>query len=1038
MNRLFHDNWDRVPVGVPRYGVGEWDHLVHGNHRAVVKVTEKTSAVCAYLPWRRRDRHPECKHVRVVDAATAAVVANSLVVACNREYGEVVFEPVSGAGIYHIYYFVPAEDVNAHAWPRWAFPITRYKPPCCTASPAWLAANNLTDERIRSLPPNEVKWDPNYVMPEGEFPSCPGKVYPAGWRSLPQANLVEFQSRTEFDSFYPMEVVATQAERLRLEHLCRYRPMVLFPEGRLRPIRMTDALPQHWAVRRPEDLDGFTDTVCRNEYFIFQVGVYAHKGTVVGLKVSWSGLKGPGGGEIPPSAITCLNTEGTDQRGKRFVKTLHVETRKVQALWFGVDIPRDATPGRYEGTVRVGGENAEGQVIRLSLEITDEILPDHGDSDHWRLSRLRWLNSTLGLDDETCPPYTDVQVKGLKASILGREIELGQDGFPARLVSFIEMFATGERGRDILAAPVRASAMLEDGKATITLGGCALASLTPAQATFRSASPSGSVLHATHETAVESEGVIVSRIRIRAERSISLKTMRLDVRLPADVARLILWPSDNPNGDACPESYEIEAHKLARLWIGDYNAGLALRLPPGENGWVNRRQGRLRLTKDATACAMALESGPMALAAGEEVEFTVEFYVTPFHPLPRAHWNWRYDHAPYSTSLDIPQGIAAGATIFTQHHDAEANPYICYPLLTADRLKQMADQVHEAGGLFKFYDTVRELSVRAPELWALRSLGNEILSPSVDQLGYDDLADLPLEYQLRNPYLHPFTGMPWMGEHGAGSGYRSCWHSVNKSADLQDGSLMIDGASRWSNFFIESLRWLMQHAGLDGLYFDGHTFDRVALRRVRKVLLRGKPQALIDNHGGPSDMDRTPFYDSLWFGEGADYSKDPDYWLTAVSGIPFGLPGEMLMSTGGAVRGMIYGMSHRYGWSGPEADPSELWRWWSDFDIANARMIGYWQDACPVKVNHARIKATAYLHPGKRFAVVLASWADAPVTVSVDVDWQAIGLSSGDVVARMPEIAPFQHAREDVALDAVTIEPGKGWIVEVNRKGAHE
>ena len=55
MSRFFRDNADRVPAELPEYGVGEWDHLVQGNHRAVVEVGAPAPAVCAYLPWRRRD-----------------------------------------------------------------------------------------------------------------------------------------------------------------------------------------------------------------------------------------------------------------------------------------------------------------------------------------------------------------------------------------------------------------------------------------------------------------------------------------------------------------------------------------------------------------------------------------------------------------------------------------------------------------------------------------------------------------------------------------------------------------------------------------------------------------------------------------------------------------------------------------------------------------------------------------------------------------------------------------------------------------------
>ena len=56
-----------------------------------------------------------------------------------------------------------------------------------------------------------------------------------------------------------------------------------------------------------------------------------------------------------------------------------------------------------------------------------------------------------------------------------------------------------------------------------------------------------------------------------------------------------------------------------------------------------------------------------------------------------------------------------------------------------------------------------------------------------------------------------------------------------------------------------------------------------------------------------------PYIDSLWFGEGFDLEQrgmGPDYWLVEMSGVPFGLPSE-LMAPGNPWRGMLHG-SH--GW----------------------------------------------------------------------------------------------------------------------------
>ena len=41
-------------------------------------------------------------------------------------------------------------------------------------------------------------------------------------------------------------------------------------------------------------------------------------------------------------------------------------------------------------------------------------------------------------------------------------------------------------------------------------------------------------------------------------------------------------------------------------------------------------------------------------------------------------------------------------------------------------------------------------------------------------------------------------------------------------------------------------------------------------------------------------MHLMPYIDSLWLGEGYDYNEEADYWLVEVSGLPFGLMGDMM------------------------------------------------------------------------------------------------------------------------------------------------
>jgi len=53
-----------------RYGVASWPEAGYGNHRVRIGVTTPNDAVWAHIEWRRRDRHPEQKDIRIFDATT--------------------------------------------------------------------------------------------------------------------------------------------------------------------------------------------------------------------------------------------------------------------------------------------------------------------------------------------------------------------------------------------------------------------------------------------------------------------------------------------------------------------------------------------------------------------------------------------------------------------------------------------------------------------------------------------------------------------------------------------------------------------------------------------------------------------------------------------------------------------------------------------------------------------------------------------------------------------------------------------------------
>ncbi len=410
-------------VSVVDYGVGIWNVAGRGNHRALVKVDRDGDAVWVRIPWRRRDPNPEEKGIRVYDAQTGNRITNVVVVALNQDFGELAFQPTSGAGIYEVYYLPyqpPKDPIPGSWWREW------YLKPEETADPEWLKRNGLTFEHLKSGAHRD---------------------------KLPQAKVIAIQARTEFDRFDPMEVIATREEVSQL--LAKYpnRSYLVFPEDRRFTIRMFEHLPYRWVGAKDrghgtgngeEGNEKFVGQAQPNEFYVFQLGIFAARKPITDLQLEFSELKGSDSKNIPASSFRCFNLSGTGWLGRPMGKPFSVAVGRVRPLWIGVQVPKNAK-GKYVGTIKVKPKGLEETIVTVELKVDGEVLGDRGDSDNWRLSRLRWLDSTLGLEDKVVPPFTPLKFRGNAIECLGRQVRFGALGLPESIQS---------NGREILAAPV--------------------------------------------------------------------------------------------------------------------------------------------------------------------------------------------------------------------------------------------------------------------------------------------------------------------------------------------------------------------------------------------------------------------------------------------------------------------------------------------------------------------------------------------------------------------------------------------------------
>jgi hypothetical protein len=970
-----------VPFGVAKT---PWP-LPLGNQRVVIRVEAKAEAVRVRIPWRRRDSDPAAKGFILLPAAGGEAVRNLVRIEITREAAEIAFEPAAGAGDYVLYTmpFTPSGGPADYA--------LRYAPVEDPADGGWCQRHGLAAAQLAA----------------------------GRWRELPEALPVGIEARSEFHSFSPMELIATAAEVRALLERQAAEPYLLFPEDRRFAIRMTDDLPWRWISAGPSA--EFAGEAQRGEFYVFQIGVYAARQSLAAVGVEFGDLEAATGGRIPATALRCVNLGGNDWLGRPFRKEVGVEQGRVQALWCGVQVPADAAPGAYAGVLTIRPRNAPARPVRLSLKVLPEVIRKAGEDDPWRLARLQWLDSRIGVDDEVTPPYTAMTVEKQVVRCLGREVEFGGSGLPVRIRS---------GAVEILSGPLQVVVQAGGSRVELGAGQAVVSAQTPGRVEW-AATQAGPGLRSECSVRMEFDGYLNVSVRLTPTADLAAEDVWLEIPLRREVARYMMGLGREGGLRPAAWSWGWDAGRANNMvWLGDVGAGLQCKLKgPTDTwdiynltagvpaSWGNQGRGGCQVSEvGGDTVLVRAFTGARTLAAGEALVLRFGLLVTPVKPLDPDHWNQRY----YHDYVPAKQAIDKGANIINIHHGNELNPNINYPFIEAPKVKDYVSQAHTAGARVKIYYTVRELSTYLPELWALRSLGYEVFN---DGGG---------------------GGSSWLREH-LGSHYGPAWHHIFANGEV-DGAIGTAGLSRWHNYYLEGLRWLIENVGVDGLYLDGIGYDREVMKRVRKVMDRARPGCLIDFHSGnefpfndlrvsPANkyMEHFPYVNSLWFGEMYDYERSPDYWLVEVSGIPFGLYGEMLQGNGNPWRGMIYGMTARY-YSG--ADPQPIWRFWDEFGIQRATMQGYWDPACPVRTSHAEVLATVYRREGAAL-VSVASWAKERVRVTLTVDWAALGLDPAKASFYAPAVSGFQRAALFRPGEAIPVSPGRGWLLVVDEQ-AHD
>lgn len=859
------------------------------------------------------------------------------------------------------------------------------------------------------------------------------------------------KAQHEVDNF-----ISTQAAAQQYAQKFQGQSLIIFPEVRENPIKWDDSLRLNW-LESNYTIKPFVFQSQPGEYFVFQVGAWALNQDVKNVQVRFSDFKNEDGKIIASDKITCFNAGGINYLGKPFTENINIPGGKVQALWMGINLPETAK-GIYYGSINISANGIPAKSIKIELGISGKVVADKGFDEGERLSRLAWLNSTVGINDKITKGYIPISREDKTIKILGRSVEIADNGLPEKIVSYFTSSnqSIAKQEGDITDKPFQFIIEKENGE---------FVHLLPGKLLFPQQSPSfitWKVINTSDECDVvckgrlEFDGFASFGLQVKAKKAISIKDIRLEVSMDKDKATYMMGL--NKEGGLRPKDWQWKwdtTKNQDALWTGAVNGGLQIKwkaenyvlplvniyydfghlhLPPS---WGNEGKGGVNVYEKEKSVMINAYSGVREMKKDEQLNYDLELLITPFKTMNKEiQFGDRYYHSGNNVSARfIHEADSLGANIINVHQGNDIYPFINYPYsdVNVDVLKNFIEKVHQDHKEAKVYYTTRELTVNLPEFWPFVSLNGEVIYPGLG-------ADAKTLINTKGPDSWLKTNLP-------GKKYIPAWvahFTEGKYAGMQDLSVITTPDSRLNNFYIAGLNWMVNNLKIDGIYIDDCSLDRFTICRARKILDDGRPSARIDMHSwnhfnkyaGYASclnlyMDLLPYIDPLWIGEGRNYDTPPDYWLVEIAGIPFGLPGQMLEGGGNPWRGMIYGMTNRAGWTG--TPPDNIWKFWDQYHIQQKEMIGYWDKNCPITSSNDSVKVTLY--KGKMQTIIaVANFGQTAQSTSLKVNYYQLGLDRSKVEFRVPFILRYQDKKQLASLENLDIPAKKGYLIVIQDK----
>ena len=979
-----------------------------GRQRAIVNLPAASpfagsDIACTTIQWRLRSDIPHVDSITVFVTTPAGNFTPSIK-SGDRIEGEVCFETVANVTSYALYYLpiAYALDLGTGSYHSHFLTVT---------SPAQV---HLDGVHSNQLPASSTRN---------------GRLRRALRKSVSTipAQFVRFESRSSHDVRSAMEFSASRDEVVSVLNQYPSAPYLtwvsLIENTTDQTIRMNYDLPLQLIETPPNT----TVSMPRGDGVrIVQVILYAAREHLRGVVVDF-----PSASPDDVVNLGCIQTTGTNYRGEDMIPPpVELDVGQVGQLMIMVDAKESIETTRSAVTrlVRILPIGLPETSITVNITSTSQSLNKADSSDVWRLSRLKWLDSKTGLDQaKITRPYTPIVFNSSNdgaqwiLECRGRTITVcKRNGLPVSILS---------NGRSILSSPMTFELTVRENKVLDLIPLVDKTKRLRIHFGPNNASAWWKIPLSTLDQDIKSDVTCLLTYDGHLDYSIAISsasgdTIELDdaslkVNVEDDIARFAVGGAFGSDGDWFPSNASRldwswnETSSGWRLWLGDVDAGLYMKLKGVEDAWneanpigahrplswsgTSGNTGGIKVSSvERASIRVVAFSGPLRIQESPLI-FNFSLIASPtkgdyIHTVEgkREHYKWtRHFHVPYGQWEPPPDPCNIFNTTLSQpttlilHQSNRLNPYINWPF-HPNVVPELTKYVREArvcGVAVKIYYTVHELTNHCVELHALSGLNGEILlrrksdRPPLPGPGITS-SNRSSVMRRRLGQGGDLKGNEWLLEHLV-HGYEGAWFTLNPGGE-EDAAVFDNVTSRFLNYYIEGQRWLYENVGIAGLYYDGFNSERRIQQRIRRMSeeivdvgtvtsTHQEPHAVrFDVHGRAFEYtELLPYVDSMWTAEGIDFSKNPAYWLISISALPFGVYGEMLgadavhpveghfcgESCANRFRGMLFGMTNRAGWNGKDPnDNLHLWRLWDDIAMDEAELFGWWNRSCPVRV----------------------------------------------------------------------------------------